>query len=101
MRDEAETITLRPDEGGGYVHLWEFKENIWVLDINADKRGEGNKLMKCLIDYAKKRGGKTLYGNVNAQRAGMSNERLKKWYEFYGCRPTYMASNENAITLRT
>jgi hypothetical protein len=65
--------------GAGYFSVTEYQNDLWVSNIVANKRGDGNKVFRAMMKYASDRG-KTLYGAVNQMSPGMDNQRLKKWY---------------------
>ena len=69
-------------EGAGFFSVTQYQNDLWVSNIVSNKRGDGNKVLKAMIKYAKDRK-KTLYGALNPT-SGMSAERLGKWYERYG-----------------
>jgi hypothetical protein len=59
------------------------KNVLWVTNITAKKRGDGNKVLQAMIKYAKDRG-MILAGELNPYEPGMSRERLQRWYEIQG-----------------
>ena len=61
----------------------EDKNVLWVTNIKATKKGDGNRVLKAMLKYAKDRG-MTLAGELNPFEPGMSKERLQKWYELQG-----------------
>lgn len=80
----------------GYFSMLEFEEDIWVMQIRAKKQGEGTRLLRQLISYARG-AGKNLHGLINPDETGMNAERMVRWYRRLG--GEYNSAN-NVMTLR-
>lgn len=85
----------------GVVKYLEFETDIWVMEVRAKKRGDGNRLARSFIEYARKRG-KNIWGKANPDDSGMSLERCKRWYASMGAVPVQMdEANPHAFRLET
>lgn len=79
-------------EGGGVVEYFEFEKTIWVQNVWAEKRGHGLKAMKRFIAYARSVG-KDIYGNINVEPGGLTNEQLERLYTHFGAVKITMDEN--------
>lgn len=68
--------------GGGYFSFLEFEEDLWIMQIRADK-GKGNRVLRRMISHARKLN-KNLNGLINPDNTGMNAERMKRWYDHFG-----------------
>jgi len=74
---------IRHNLQAGYFETLDYPNAIFVTHIQANRRGDGVKVMRALIEYGEKEG-KPIWGEINQRGEGMDNDRLKRWYERMG-----------------
>lgn len=79
-REDAQVFRV----DGGWFSFLEFENDLWVMNVRAETRGSGNRILHALMDKARELG-KNLHGRVNRMSVdGMDNRRLARWYERNG-----------------
>lgn len=68
---------------GGFFSVVDYGDELWVSNIVSYKRGDGNKVVRELIKYAKDRS-KLICGYINPLSDGLNRDRLEKWYKHFG-----------------
>ena len=69
---------------GGWFSFLEFEHDLWVMNVRAETRGAGNRILRALIKKGHELG-KNLHGRVNRMSIdGMNDRRLARWYAHNG-----------------
>jgi hypothetical protein len=91
-------VKMRFETDNGFVEYLEFQDTVWVMNMQAKRKGLGPRLMREALAKARSLG-KTVYGKADRQSKGMNNRRLYRWYLHNGFEPIQMADNPLAIRM--
>ena len=76
---KAEADIQRKQVDGGWFDYLEYPAAIYIVHMEADKRGDGNRVLRQVVEFVRGRG-KEIWAAV-APSGEMTAERVRRWYE--------------------